>query len=63
MKKVLLLMSAMVVLIITGCGAVKYNYMPIAAVAGKYPECKNEPSQGDFTNCVNAIVEKEGKAR
>lgn len=29
----------------------------------KYPECSQETNQADWNNCINRIVEKEGRVR
>ena len=29
----------------------------------KYPECSQETNEGDWKNCVNQMVEKEGRVR
>ena len=60
--KTLLLMLAMGLLVI-GCQMWRDTTVGSMVTYQQYPECKNEPSQGDFVNCVKAIQEKEGKAR
>jgi len=58
MKKLMLVMFAMV-LILSGCGAYfKFGYVYLFS---KYPECKDQPSQGDFAKCVQELEAKEGK--
>ena len=60
--KALLLMLAMG-LLVTNCQFWRDTTAGSMVTYQQYPECKNEPSQADFVNCVKAIQEKEGKAR
>jgi outer membrane lipopolysaccharide assembly protein LptE/RlpB len=58
MKKIMLVLVAMV-LILTSCGYYfKFGYTYLYS---KYPECKDQPTQGDFAKCVQEIEAREGK--
>ena len=58
MKKIMLVLVAMV-LILTGCGA--YFNFGYVYLFSKYPECKDQPTQGDFAKCVQEIEATGGK--
>ena len=54
-----MLVLVAMVLILTGCGA--YFNFGYVYLYSKYPECKDQPTQGDFAKCVQEIEAREGK--
>lgn len=60
--KTLLALSVMVIMV-TGCQLWRNTSFGSGVTYSQYPECKNEPTQGDWMRCVKEIQEKEGKSR